>query len=75
VIVHDAAQGIAQGSVPDPDAMLRDLLVQAIDTCSALAGRDPNRDAALTEPWGWPRAGAPEGPSRGRDISDALAEP
>jgi hypothetical protein len=31
--------------VPDPDAMLRDLLVQAIDSCSALAGRDPNRDA------------------------------
>ena len=45
VIVHDAAQGIAQAYVPDPDAMLRDLLVQAIDTCSALAGRDPNRDA------------------------------
>ena len=61
VIVHDAAQGIAQAYVPDPDAMLRDLLVQAIDTCSALAGRDPNRDAVLTEPCGWPRAGAPEG--------------
>jgi hypothetical protein len=60
VIVHDAAQGIAQASVPDPDAMLRDLLVQAIDTCSALAGRDPNRDAVRTEPCGWPHAGAPE---------------
>src|SRR5215216_4259373 len=47
VIVHDAAQGIAQAYVPDPDAMLRDLLVQAIDTCSAQAGRDPNRDAVL----------------------------
>jgi hypothetical protein len=60
VIVHDAAQGIAQASVPDPDAMLGDLLVQAIDTCSALAGRDPNRDAVRTEPCGWPHAGAPE---------------
>jgi hypothetical protein len=27
--------------------MLRDLLVQAIDTCVALAGRNPSRDAAL----------------------------
>ena len=51
--------------------MLRDLLVQAIDTCSALAGRDPNRDAVLTEPCG---GRVPEGPSRGRDISEALAE-
>jgi hypothetical protein len=64
VIVHDAAQGIAQASVPDPDAMLRDLLVQAIDTCSALAGRDPNRDAVLTEPCGWPRAGGSESRTR-----------
>jgi hypothetical protein len=70
VIVHDAAQGIAQAYVPDPDAMLRDLLVQAIDTCSALAGRDPNRDAVLTEPCGWPRAGAPEGSeSRTRHLA------
>jgi hypothetical protein len=69
VIVHDAAQGVAQACVPDPDAMLRGLLVQAIDTCSALAGRDPNRDAVLTEPCGWPRAGAPEGSeSRARHL-------
>jgi hypothetical protein len=60
-IVHDAAQGIAQGYVPDPDAMLRDLLVQAIEECRMWAGRDPNRDAVLTEPCGWPRAGAPGG--------------
>src|SRR5918994_395653 len=50
MIVHDAAQGIAQAYVPDPDPMLRDLLVQGIDTCSALAGRAPDRDAVLTEP-------------------------
>jgi DNA-binding Lrp family transcriptional regulator len=55
--------------VPDPDAMLRDLLVQAIDTCSALAGRDPNRDAVRTEPCGWPHAGAAEGSeSRTRQL-------
>jgi hypothetical protein len=51
VIVHDAAQGIAQACVPDPDAMLRDLLVQAIEECRRWAGRDPDRDAVLTEPW------------------------
>jgi hypothetical protein len=62
VIVHDAAQGIAQGYVPDPDAMLRDLLVQAIKECGTWTGRDPNRDAVPTEPCGWLRAGAPEGP-------------
>ena len=36
-IVHNAAQGIAQACVPDPDGMLRDLLVQAIDACAAWA--------------------------------------
>jgi hypothetical protein len=40
-IVHDAAQGIAQACVPNPDGMLRDLLVQAIDACAAWAGHDP----------------------------------
>jgi len=39
-IVHDAVEGIAQASVPDPDGMLRDLLVQAIDVCAARVGRD-----------------------------------
>jgi len=46
-IVRNAAQGIAQACVPDPDGMLRDLLVQAIDACAAWAHRDPNRDAVL----------------------------
>ena len=67
VIVHDAAQGIAQGYVPDPDAMLRDLLVQAIEECRTWAGRDPNRDAVLTEPVWWPRAAHRRVLSRGRD--------
>jgi hypothetical protein len=38
-IVRDAAQGIAQACVPDPDRILRDLLVQAIDECAAWAPR------------------------------------
>ena len=46
-IVRNAAQGIAQACVPDPDGMLRTLLVQAIDACLGWAGHDPNRDAAL----------------------------
>ena len=39
-IVQDAVGGIAQACVPDPDQMLRDLLVQAIDVCAAWVGRD-----------------------------------
>jgi hypothetical protein len=39
-IVHDAVKGIAQACVPDPDGMLHDLLIQAIDVCAAWAGRD-----------------------------------
>jgi hypothetical protein len=34
-IVRNAVEGIAQACVPDPDAMLRDLLVQAIQVCAA----------------------------------------
>ena len=46
-IVHDAVEGIAQACVPDRDRMLRDLLVQAIDVCAALVGRDPDRGAVV----------------------------
>jgi GTP cyclohydrolase I len=43
---------MAQACVPDPDAMLRDLLVQAIEECMAWVGRDPARDAVLdTDLW------------------------
>jgi hypothetical protein len=45
-IVRNAVQGIAQACVPDPDRMLRDLLVQAIDVCAAWGGREPDREAA-----------------------------
>jgi hypothetical protein len=31
--------------------MLRDLLVQAIDTCAALAGHDPSLDALDPDRW------------------------
>jgi hypothetical protein len=37
-IVGNAAQGIAQACVPDPDGMLRDLLVLTISTCRQWAG-------------------------------------
>jgi hypothetical protein len=46
-IVHDAVEGIAQACVPDPDGMLRDLLVQAIGECAARAGRDPDRGGVV----------------------------
>jgi hypothetical protein len=37
-IVGNAAQGIAQACVPDPDGMLRDLLVLTISTCRQWSG-------------------------------------
>jgi hypothetical protein len=42
-IVQDAVEGIAQACVPDPDGMLRDLLVETIDVCAAWVGRGPDR--------------------------------
>jgi hypothetical protein len=45
-IVRNAAEGIAEACVPDPDAMLRDLLVQAIAECAPLAARAADRDPA-----------------------------
>jgi hypothetical protein len=51
-IVRNAVEGIAQACVPDPDAMLRDLLVQAIAECAAWVGRNPNRGATIdTATW------------------------
>jgi hypothetical protein len=47
VIVRNAAQGIAQACVPDPDGMLRDLLVQAIEACASWTRRSPGPDATL----------------------------
>ena len=65
-IVHDAVEGIAQACVPDPDGMLRDLLVQAIDVCAAWVGRDPvggmvDTAASVTAPQRTRRAPAGKG--------------
>jgi hypothetical protein len=46
-VVGDAVEGIAQGCVPDPDDLLYELLVQAIDECAAWVARDPDRGAAF----------------------------
>jgi hypothetical protein len=66
-IVRDAVQGIAQACVPDPDGMLRDLLVEAIDACTAWARHDPNRDAVFDTAL-WVRACRR---TRGRPCTDA----
>jgi hypothetical protein len=50
-IVQDAVEGIAQACVPDPDGMLHDLLVQAIDVCAARVGREPVGGMVDTAVW------------------------
>jgi hypothetical protein len=42
--VHAAVQGIALACVPQPDAMLYDLLIDAIDACARWARRDARCD-------------------------------
>jgi hypothetical protein len=49
IIVQDAVEGIAQACVPDPDGMLRDLLVQAIGECAAWVGRDLEHGVAVDQ--------------------------
>ena len=52
-IVQDAVQGIAQACVPDPDGMLRGLLIQAIEVCAAWSGRDPDHGGVVDHTlWG-----------------------
>ncbi len=46
-IVRLAVEGIAHADVPDQDAMLRDLLVQAIDECAALTGHEADGGGAF----------------------------
>src|SRR5262249_40079849 len=43
--VHTAAEGIAQACIPQPDEMLRDLLIAAIGECAAQTARDAGPDA------------------------------
>jgi hypothetical protein len=49
VTVHYAVEGIAAACVPDPDAVLRDLLANAIDDCSALIGRGAERSVTVDD--------------------------
>jgi hypothetical protein len=51
IIVRTAAHGIAQACVPDPDRMLRTMLVQAIAACAAWADRDPDGAALDQATW------------------------
>jgi hypothetical protein len=57
-IVHTAAEGIAQACIPQPDEMLRDLLIAAIGACTTQAAR--NADPAARR--GTALATAPTGP-------------
>jgi hypothetical protein len=50
-IVHDSVEGVAQACVPDPDRLLRNLLVGAIEECTAWATRAPVRDAFDADLW------------------------
>jgi hypothetical protein len=50
-IVRNAAEGVARANVPDPDALLRALLAQAIGTCEAWGRRDPDRAAIDGGAW------------------------
>jgi len=54
-IVRDAVEVIAQACVPDPDRMLRGLLVQAIEVCAAWIGGD--RTAVVVDSTLWWSAG------------------
>jgi len=42
-IVHAAVEGIARAYIPQPDQMLRDLLIGGIAECAWQAGRDAGR--------------------------------
>jgi hypothetical protein len=46
-IVASAVEGIARACIPDPDALLRHVLVGAISDCAAWCAREPRREAAL----------------------------
>jgi hypothetical protein len=72
-VVRTAAQGIAQACVPDPDGMLRDLLVGAIEACAAWTRRDPG-PATTLDPAVWAAACQRTGGSTAADATrSALA--
>jgi hypothetical protein len=79
-IVQDAVEGIAHACAPDPDGMLRGLLVQAIDVCAAWVGRDPDRGGVVDHTYG-ERVSTPEesvpvrlGARHGRALNWTLLE-
>jgi hypothetical protein len=49
-VVREAVEGIAEAAVPDPDGMLRDLLVRSIAECASLVGRNAERHAGSDRP-------------------------
>jgi len=69
--VHAAVEGIALACVPQPDQMLRDLLVGAIGECAAWVGRDTAAAHGATPRRGWPPAGSRVRPS----STDAMPRP
>jgi hypothetical protein len=66
--VHTAAQGIAQACIPQPDEMLRALLVAAIGECAAWAARDAGSGARR----GTATAAAARGPAHTAVAPDAM---
>jgi hypothetical protein len=50
-IVRGAAEGIAQACVPDPDQMLRALLVRAIENCASFTPDDSGRSGFDPAEW------------------------
>jgi hypothetical protein len=50
-IVSYAVEGIARACIPNPDDMLRDLLVEAIDECAAWVHRDDDRTSVDPAKW------------------------
>jgi hypothetical protein len=81
-IVRNAVEAIAQASLPDPDATLRDLLVQAIEVCATWGGRDPDRAMFDTATWatacrrtGVPAAMTTRPSSGGKTVAQPAAMP
>ncbi len=72
-IVRDAARGIAHACVPDPDKMLRDLLIHAIENCAAFANPDPDRHRGY-DPVEWTSACRRIGAVTDTDATDQLPE-
>jgi hypothetical protein len=70
-IVRDAALGIAHACVSDPDKMLHDLLVKAIDECAAWTCRDQDAQAGF-DPAAWTSACRRIGAVTGTDATDQL---